>query len=83
MEIARATFASAAASAFVFDYEAGTATLRPPQPFSGHATFRRRPHADNLWRSTIRVPLLGADPLRPGGPGSGAVLYPEYHFDSE
>ena len=34
MEIARLTFASAAASAFVFDYEAGTATLRPPKPFT-------------------------------------------------
>lgn len=83
MEIVRLTFASATASAFVFDYEAGTATLRPPRPFSGHATFRRRSHARDLWRSTIRVPLLGADPLRPGGPGSVAILIPEYHFDSE
>jgi hypothetical protein len=81
MEIARVTFASAAASAFVFDYEAGTATLRPPQPFRGHATFRRRSHGHDLWRSTIRVPLLGADPLRLGGPSSGAVLFPEYPFD--
>jgi hypothetical protein len=83
MKIIRVTFASAAASAFAFDYEAGTATLRPPRPFSGHATFRRRSHAPDLWRSTIRAPLLGAYPLRLGGPGSGAVLYPEYHFDSE
>jgi hypothetical protein len=83
MEITRLTFAAAAASAFVFDYEAGTATLRPPQPFSGQATFRRRSHARDLWQSTIRVPLLGADSLRLSGPDSGAVLYPEYHFDSE
>jgi len=83
MEIVRLTSASAAASAFVFDYEAGTATLRPPRPFSGHATFRRRSHARDLWRSTIRVPLLGADPFRPGGPGSRAILIPEYQFDSE
>jgi len=81
MEIGRLTFASAGASAFIVDNVAGTATLRPPPPFSGHATFRRRPHAPDLWRSTIRVPLLGADPIRPNGPGSGAILYPEYHFD--
>jgi hypothetical protein len=81
MEITRVTFASASASAFVVDHEAGTATLRPPPPFSGHAVFRRRSHARDLWRSTIRVPVLGADPLRPGGPDSGAILYPEYQFD--
>jgi hypothetical protein len=81
MEITRLTSGSAGASAFIVDNAAGTATLRPPSPFSGHATFRRRAHARALWRSTIRVPLLGADPLRPNGPGSGAILYPEYHFD--
>lgn len=81
MEIFRVTFAPAEPSAFVFDHEAGTATLRPPPPFSGHATFRRRPHRHELWRSTIRVPLLGAVPLRTGRPGYRAALYPEYHFD--
>lgn len=83
MEIARAAIVTTGASAFAYDHAAGTATLRPPQPFSGHATFKHRPHAPDLWRSTIRVPLLGADPLRPGGADSGADLYPEYHFDSE
>jgi hypothetical protein len=81
MEISRLTFASTGASAFIVDNAAGTATLRPPPPFSGHATFRRRSHAPDLWRSTIRVPVLGADPLKPGGPNSGAILYPEYQFD--
>jgi len=81
MEITRVTSASAGASAFAFDHAAGTATLRPPQPFSGHATYRHRSHARELWRSTIQVPLLGADPLRPDGPGFRAVLFPEYFFD--
>lgn len=63
MEITRATYANAGASAFVFDHKAGTARVRPPQPFSGHATFKRRPRKRDLWRSTIRVPLLGAAPL--------------------
>lgn len=81
MEIARGASASAGASAFVVDHEAGTATLRPPRPFSGHATYRRGPNARELWRSTIRVPLLGAKPLKPDGPGFRAVLFPEYLFD--
>jgi hypothetical protein len=74
MEIGRSTFTKAAPSAFVFNHAAGTATVRPPQPFSGHGTFKRRPHARDLWRSTIQVPLLGADPLRVGGPGFRAGL---------
>lgn len=81
MEIYRSTSVRAGAGAFRVDHEAGTATLRPPRPFSGSATYERRPHARDLWRSTIRVPLLGADPLRTDGPGFRAMLYPEYHFD--
>ena len=81
MEIIRVTQALGPPSAFVFNHAAGTATLRAPRPFSGHATFRRRPDGPDLWRSTIRVPLLGAAPLRTDGPGFEAGLYPEYHFD--
>ena len=80
MEIWRVTSIRGAAGAFTFDQGAGTATLRPPSPLSGHATYERRPGRD-LWRSTIRVPLLGAAPLRTDGPGFRAMLYPEYHFD--
>jgi hypothetical protein len=80
MQISRVTSIRAAAGAFTFDQEAGTARLRPPPPFSGQATYKRRPGRD-LWRSTIRVPLLGAAPLRTDGPRFRAMLYPEYHFD--
>jgi len=80
MEIWRVTSVRAAAGAFTFDHETGTAHLRPPAPLSGHATYQRRPGRD-LWRSTIRVPLLGAAPLRTDGPRFRAMLYPEYHFD--
>jgi hypothetical protein len=81
MEIFRGTSAFGPPSAFVFNHEAGTATLRPPRPFSGRATFKRRPGGRALWRSTIRVPMLGADPVRPQGRGFFVGLYPEYHFD--
>ena len=68
MEISRVTSVEGGTGAFLFDHAAGSATLRPPPPLSGHASFEERPGAD-LWRSTIRVPLLGADPLRTDGPG--------------
>ncbi len=74
MEISRTTFADARAATFVFDHATGTATVRPPRPFSGHGTFKRRPNAGNLWTSTIRVPLLGADPLSIRGHGYRARL---------
>jgi hypothetical protein len=81
MEIARATQAFGPPSAFVFNHEAGTATLRPPRPLSGRAIFEDRPRGRDLWRSTIRVPLLGAKPLRVSGANFRVGLYPEYHFD--
>jgi hypothetical protein len=80
MEINRGTIVHAGAGAFVFNHAAGTVTLRPPLPLRGHATFKERPGRD-LWRSTIRVPLLGADALRTGGPGYKVLFVPEYQFD--
>ncbi len=69
MEITRATGSSAPASAFTFNHKAGTATVRPRPPLLGYGHFERRPHGRDLWRSTIRVPLLGDDPIdmRDGG----------------
>lgn len=80
MTIFRGTVAHTGASAFAFDHAAGTATVRPPPPFSGHATFRSRSHARPFWRSTIRVPLLGADSFGLTGPGFRVELHPEYQF---
>jgi hypothetical protein len=79
MEIGRVTSVRGPASAFDFDHEAGTATLDPPRPLKGHASFRGDERG-GFWRSTIRVPLLGSLPLRTGH-GFGAALYPEYQFD--
>jgi hypothetical protein len=79
MEIGRGTSVLGPASAFDFDHEAGTATLNPPRPLKGHASFRGDQRG-GYWRSTIRVPLLGSLPLRTGR-GFGAALYPEYQFD--
>jgi hypothetical protein len=80
MEIARWVEARGPAPAFDFDFAAGTAALRPPAPFSGHARFAARPHGRGLWQSTIQVPLLGIDPIDTGRPGFGATLRREYQF---
>jgi hypothetical protein len=80
MNIWRATVARGRASAFDFNHAEGTAALRPPAPFRGHASFAARPHRRELWRSTIRVPLLGANPIDTGGPGFRVTLRPEYQF---
>jgi hypothetical protein len=81
MEIERGTQVRGPASAFEFDHSTGTATLRPPGPLSGHASFKTDSHGRGQWRSTIRVPLLGADPIDTGAPGFAASLRPEYQFD--
>lgn len=81
MAITRGTQVIGPASAFDFNHAAGTARLHPPSPLSGDATFEFRPRGRGLWRSTIRVPLLGADPIATGGPGFTAILHPEYQFD--
>lgn len=80
MEITRVTSVRGGAGAFVFDLAGGAATLRPPRRLGGHATFKQRPGPD-LWQSTIEVPLLGADPLRTGATGYGALLLPEDQSD--
>jgi hypothetical protein len=79
MEIIRTT-AAVRASVFVFDHKAGTARVDPPFPFTGTATFKRRKGRD-LWRSTLRVPLLGADPLSLRGRGFRARLHSELSGD--
>lgn len=76
MQIGRVTSVESGPRAFVFDLEAGTATLRPPRPFRGRATFEERPGRD-LWRSTIRVPMPGAGPLRTSAPDFRATLVGE------
>ena len=80
MSIWRATAVRGPASAFDFDFAAGTAALRPPTPFRGHASFAARRQGKGRWRSTIRVPLLGAKPIDTGGPGFRVSLRPEYQF---
>jgi hypothetical protein len=77
MTITRSTLVRAPASAFELDRATGSATLRPPSPLSGRASFEPLTHGRGLWRSTIRVPMLGSDPIDTGAPGFAALLYSE------
>jgi hypothetical protein len=80
MEIVRGVVARAGASAFVVDLTAGTATVRPPRPFRGLATFKDRLDDRPLWRSTIRMPFLGGASTNPQGPDFFVDLDPGYDF---
>jgi hypothetical protein len=73
MQISRGAIMETGPSAFTFNHKAGTASVDPPHPFTGTATFKRRKGRD-LWRSTLRVPLLGSDPISLRGQGFRARL---------
>lgn len=77
MKIFRSTVVRGPASGFVVDPSTGTVTLRPPSPLSGKASFEPRGHDRGVWRSTIQVPLLGADPIDTGASGFRALLATE------
>jgi hypothetical protein len=48
---------------FTWNLKAGTARVAPPAPFTGSATFERRPGAKPRWSGSLRVPLLGGQPF--------------------
>jgi hypothetical protein len=78
MEIARGVVARGGAPAFAVDLMTGTTTVRPPRPFRGRATLERGLGDYPLWRSTIRMPFLGAASINPQGPGFFVDLDPGY-----
>jgi hypothetical protein len=61
---------------FDWDFAKGTATVRPPAPFSGSATFHRRPGGKSSWTGTLRARALGAPPLVLTGRDFKASLVP-------
>lgn len=77
VEITRLTGGTAGSSAFTFNHQAGTATVRPTSPLVGYGHFERRRHGPDLWRSNILVPLLGAEPIDMRDGGYRAVLADE------
>jgi len=68
MSVARGVQQSARSSAFHWNLEEGTATLRPPAPFTGWATFTRFGHKGHgTWRGSLGMPILGGKPVRLAG----------------
>lgn len=68
MTVARGVQLAAGSGAFHWNLEKGTATLRPPAPFTGSATFTRRGHnGHGAWKGSLTMPILGGEPVELAG----------------
>lgn len=63
MVIERGVEVVARPGALDWDRAAGIARLTPPAPFRGNAELRRRPHSRSIWRGSLRIPVLGGQPI--------------------
>ncbi len=76
MTVARGVQLTAGSGAFRWSLERGTATLRPPAPFTGSATFTRHGHhGHGTWRGSLGVPILGGEPVNLTGSGFRAFIH--------
>jgi hypothetical protein len=75
MIVARGVQAAAGAGAFRWNLKKGTASLRPPSPFTGSATFRRDRQGPGTWRGTLGMPIFGGEPVRLAGREFRAVIH--------
>jgi hypothetical protein len=73
MEIFRNVFAEAPLSSFAFASDLSSATVQPPQPFQGEASFQRTP-ASPTWSGTLSVDFPGREGVRLAGPRFEADL---------
>jgi len=68
MTVGRGVQLAAGSGAFRWNLERGTATLRPPAPFTGSATFTRRGHKGHgTWKGSLGMPILGGEPVKLAG----------------
>lgn len=74
MEIHRATWTWASASALLYDRHLRTATVRPPAPFAGHGRFHAHARPANRWTGNLTVDLPGRSDVPVTGRGFGATL---------
>jgi hypothetical protein len=75
LSIVRGVQTRAPARAFEWDFVAGAATVRPPAPFAGTATFTRRPDGRKLFTGSLRAPILGGKTIRL----AGGAFHPALH----
>jgi hypothetical protein len=69
LTIARAIAALGPASDFAFDTSLSSATVTPPPPFTGSATFQRVPGGSPIWAGTLSGPLPGRGEVHLAGSG--------------
>jgi hypothetical protein len=69
--------------AFGYDPLLRTATLEPPAPFSGRASFHRNATASNRWSGDLTVDLPGRSTVPLTGNGIGATLVPSCWHEGE
>lgn len=72
--IDRAVTSEGGPAAFDYDVPAGTATVAPPSPFAGKATYRRPAKGPATWRGSLFVDFPGRAGVRLTGAGSRASL---------
>jgi hypothetical protein len=76
VDIVRGVQMTAPSSAFHWNLAAGTASLRPPAPFTGSAKFTR--HGQNghgTWSGSLVMPVLGGEPVAMAGDGFRAYIH--------
>ena len=65
---ARGVQLTAGSGAFRWNLKRGTATLRPPAPFTGSATFVRHGHdGHGTWKGSLDMPIFGGEPVDMAG----------------
>ena len=76
MSVARGVQLAVKSGAFRWDLEKGTATLRPPAPFTGSATFTRRGNdGHGIWKGSLGMPIFGGDPVKLAGGAFRAFIH--------
>ena len=80
ISILRSTSRWLRSSAFQYDPLLDTATLQPPAPFSGRATFHRGLALPRQWTGNLTVDLPGRSDVPLTGPGIQATLYPACRY---
>ena len=74
MRVSRFAFASGHERTFIYDVGLVSATVAPPPPFEGSATFQRNPDRSTSWKGSLRVSLPGAPHLALTRPAFDARL---------
>ncbi|MGH2936738.1 MAG: hypothetical protein ACRDPE_01295 [Solirubrobacterales bacterium] len=81
MRIARGATLRTRAGSFRHNPKAGTATLKPPAPFTGWARLTPGRGGRGIWEGTLRVPTLEGRPIELTGPAFRARFLREEPFD--